>query len=82
MGILYPDGAGMLFMIRFPNQIYPTTLSLPRFAGHFFYLSFRPYTVSMRITLVLPLSPLVLPPVMTTVSPFSSPSVSRARRRA
>ena len=29
----------------------------------------RTYTVSMRITLVLPLSPLVLPPVMTTVSP-------------
>ncbi len=29
----------------------------------------RAHTVSMRITLVLPLSPLVLPPVMTTVSP-------------
>ena len=33
-------------------------------------------TVSMRITLVLPLCPLVLPPVMTTVSPLSSCSTS------
>ena len=39
-------------------------------------------TTSMRMTLVLPLWPLVLPPVMTTTSPGSRCSTSRAARRA
>ena len=40
------------------------------------------HTVSMRITLVLPLSPLVLPPVITTVSPLFSFRASLAARMA
>ena len=39
-------------------------------------------TVSMRITLVLPLWPLVLPPVMTTTSPGLRCSTSFAARSA
>ena len=39
------------------------------------------YTISMRMTLVLPLSPLVSPPVMTTVSPSLSCRASFAARR-
>ena len=39
-------------------------------------------TVSMRSTLVLPLAPLVSPPVMTMVSPFSRPRASLAARTA
>lgn len=50
-----------------------------------FFPSFRPVgqeTVSMRRTLVLPLSPLVLPPVMTTVSPGFRDRRSFAARSA
>ena len=57
----------------------PANRSLP---GHGpICVHFKPaaiQTVSIRMTLVLPLSPLVLPPVMTTVSPFWRPSTSLA----